>query len=108
MARAIFPATTPSAATLPFLSVGELRNLAGDVIVDQVPCSVWPATSSRSGDAGQHHTHRGEAELDFVEELQQPNRTLVVDGVSYRITSATPNYFLPHVVLELNRTSGRS
>ena len=108
MARAIFPPGSPTEATLPFLSVGVVTTLGGDVTVGALPCSVWPATSSSSGDAGHHHSHTGEAELDFADELQIPNRVLVVDGVSYRIVSATPNYFLPHVVLELNRTSGRS
>lgn len=79
-----------------------------------VPCSVWPATSSRDSDRGHHHDHRGEADLAYHAALSEPNRQLVLGAEAgqlagvYRIVGATPMEFLPHVVLELIRTSGES
>lgn len=102
--------TLPS---LPFLTTGELREqgAAGWTTVDgadEVPCSVWPATSSRNSASGRQHSHGGEAALAYAAALRAPNRMLVVDGDTYKIVSATPADFLPHVVLELLHTSGRS
>jgi hypothetical protein len=96
--------------TLPFLDTGELLEGGGTAVPDcgAIPCSVWPATSSRNEEAGRHHDHMGEADLDYVDALQVPNRILVVNGKRYRIVGAEPMDLLPHVVLELNLTSGRS
>lgn len=96
--------------SLPFLALGELLEQGGDAVTgaDEVPCSVWPAQSSNNSQVGHHHSHRGEAHLDYADELQVPNRRLVVDGETYVIVSATAMPLLPHVVLELKLTSGRS
>lgn len=94
--------------SLPFLTTGELREQGGAVVAAAVPCSVWPATGSHDSASGRHHTHTAEAALAHADALRVPNRSLVVDGDSYKIVAATPNDFVPHVVLELNLTSGRS
>lgn len=96
--------------TLPFLTTGRLEELGGTDVAgaEAVPCSVWPATSSSNDRAGRHHTHGGEAALEFADALRVPNRQLVIDGVTYKIDAATPMTFVPHVVLELIETSGQS
>lgn len=96
--------------SLPFLSEGALFEQGGAAVAaaDEIPCSVWPATNAYNSQAGRHHTHRGEAHLDYAAELKVPNRTLTVDGESYRVIAATAMPLIPHVVLELLMTSGRS
>lgn len=102
------PAATLS--SLPFLTTGELREQGGTAVdgAGAIPCSVWPATSARSSATGRQHSHGGEASLEFADALRVPNRALVVDGETYKIVAATPMDFVPHVVLELLLTSGRS
>lgn len=100
-------------SSLPFLTTAELREqgATGWTTVEgaaAVPCSVWPATSSRNSASGRQHSHGGEAALAFADALRVPNRALVVGGDTYKIVSATPAEFVPHVVLELLLTSGRS
>jgi hypothetical protein len=97
-------------SSLPFLTTGELREQGGDTVdgAGAVPCSVWPATSARNSPSGRHHTHAGEAALAHAAALRVPNRSLAVDGAVYKIVGATANDFVPHVVLELLLTSGRS
>lgn len=101
---------------LPFRFEAALLDAGGEPVVgvDPVPCSIWPATSSAIAAAGRHHTHSGEAALDFAQALGVPNRQLELGPEAgavagrYRITAATPMEIVPHVVLELNRTSGRA
>lgn len=97
-------------ASLPFLTEGALFEQGGSSVdgADAIPCSVWPAQSAHNSPVGRHHTHKGEAHLDFADDLQVPNRRLEVDGDTYSIVAATPMSFVPHVVLELILTSGRS
>lgn len=94
--------------SLPFLTTGELRDQGGAVVSAAVPCSVWPATNARNSASGRHHDHAGEAALEHAAALRVPNRSLAVDGEVYKIVGATANDFVPHVVLELVLTSGRS
>lgn len=95
---------------LPFLTTAELIEQGGEVVdgADEVPCSIWPATSARNSATGRQHSHGGEAALEYAAELSVPNRSLVIDGDRYKIVAATPMTFVPHVVLELLLTSGRS
>ncbi len=101
-------------SSLPFLTTGTLVEQGGAAVAgaEAVPCSVWPATSSRSSDVGHHHTHSGEAALEHADALQVANRSLILtEGLyagTYKIVGATPNGFVPHVVLDLLRTSGVS
>jgi hypothetical protein len=112
MPRAVFTApaqpTLRRAGVLPFLTLGRLLEGDGSLVADAVPCSVWPAESSRVDGTGRRHSHRGEAHLDFATRLRVPNRLLEVNGERFRIMSATPMTALPHVVLELLLTSGRA
>lgn len=96
--------------TLPFLKTGALVAQGGGPVAGAgaIACSVWPATSTQNRPGGRHHTHGGEAELAFAAALRVPNRSLVVDGVTYKIVAATPMDLVPHVVLELLETSGQS
>lgn len=96
--------------TLPFLTTGRLEELGGADVpgAGEIPVSVWPATSSSTTQSGRYHTHGGEAALEYADELRQPNRQLVVDGVTYKIDAATPMELVPHVVLELVEVSGLS
>ena len=96
--------------SLPFLTTGALIEQGGAAVAgaEAVPVSVWPATSTRNSASGRHHTHTAEAALAHAAALRAPNRSLVVDGETYKIVAATPNGFMPHVVLELLLTSGRS
>lgn len=93
--------------TLPFLTTGELQDQGGGSIfgAEDVPLTVWPARAS-SSPQGRTYTHEGEAHLDFAEDLQVPNRQLVVDGLTYKIVNAQPQQFVPHVALELRRVEG--
>lgn len=95
---------------LPFLTTGALLEQGGTAVegAAAVPCSVWPATSARNSATGRQHSHGGEAALSFKAALRVPNRSLVVDGETYKIVAATAMDFVPHVVLELLLTSGRS
>lgn len=97
-------------STLPFLTTGALLEQGGAAVedADEVPCSVWPARASHNSATGRHHTHGGEADLAFAEALRVANRSLTVDGETYKIVGATPMPFMRHVVLELLLTSGRS
>ncbi len=100
---------------LPFLFTASLLDAAGADLGVDIHCSVWPARSSRNSDVGRHHTHTGEAALEHVDALREPNRQLEL-GVDapvslrgrYRIVGATPMDLVPHVVLELIATHGRS
>ncbi len=96
--------------TLPYRQTAALRSVGGVAVAGggAIPCSVWPAESSRNSDAGRQHSHRGEAAPAFGAMLRVPNRELLVDGEVYKIVSATPMDLVPHVVLELQQTSGRS
>ncbi len=96
--------------SLPFLTTGALLEQGGEAVegAEAVPCSIWPATSSRDSTYGHHHTHAGEAALAFAEALKAPNRSLEVDGETYKIVGATAMPFVPHVVLDLTLTSGRA
>lgn len=99
-------------SSLPFLTTAALTD-QGDEAVDgaeAVPCSIWPARSSGVSNTGRHHSHVGEAAIAFGAALQVANRSLTddADGEVYKIVSATPMPLLPHVVLELLRTSGRA
>lgn len=93
---------------LPFNRLAQLIEQGGAVVHATMPVGVWPAGSERNAGAGRHHTHRGEAPIRFAVDLQVPNRSLVLDGEAYKIMAATPMDLVPHVALELNRTSGRS
>lgn len=99
-------------AVLPFMFDAEVRELGGDLVAIGVPCSVWPGQSTRISDRGRHHDHRGEAALEHADALRQPNRILRLGAEAgslagdYNIVAATPMEILPHVVLELRRTSG--
>jgi hypothetical protein len=97
-------------SSLPFLTTGELLEQGGDAVegAEAVPVSVWPATAGRNSAVGRHHTHAGEAALEHAAALRVPNRSLEVEGELYKIVGATANDFVPHVVLELLLTSGRS
>lgn len=93
---------------LPFLETAVLVEQGGAVAVEEVPVSVWPATASHNSTTGRHHTHGGEADLAFADALRVPNRALVVNGETFKIVAATPMDLVPHVVMELLLTSGRS
>ncbi len=95
---------------LPFLTTAELVEQGGGAVEDaeEVPCSIWPTRSSSVNAHGRHHTHQGEAALEFADALQTANRALVNNGATYKIVSATPMEFVPHVVMELLRTSGKA
>lgn len=112
MPRAVFMhAAAPvrrRAGVLPFLSLGRLLERDGEEVAAGVPCTVWPAESSRVDGTGRRHSHRGEAHLDFAALMRVPNRVLEVDGERYLIVTATPMTMLPHIVLELLLTSGRA
>lgn len=96
-------------SVLPFLFDAELQTIGGDSVEEVVPCSIWPAQSSRASDVGMMHDHVGEAALEHADALRVPNRKLVLgtDAGSlqgdYKILSATPMELVPHVVLELRR-----
>lgn len=96
--------------TLPFMQTGALIEQGGAAVAGAgaIPCSVWPAVGVSNSATGRHHDHRGEADRDHAAALQVPNRSLVVDGITYKVVAATPMDLVPHVVLELLRTSGRS
>lgn len=96
--------------TLPFLTTGALVEQGGAAVdgADAVPLSVWPARSARNSATGRHHTHIGEAALEHAAALKAPNRSLVVDGDTYKIVAATAMPFVPHVVIELLLTGGHS
>lgn len=93
-------------ATLPFLETARLvGNAVADEVVAEIPCSIWPARSSRPGAAGQQHDHTGEADPYYRDELAMPNRWLVrVGGSRYKITAAVYHEFTDHVALELRST----
>lgn len=98
--------------SLPFLY--EARLLAEDraVVLEAMPCSVWPATSQQIAASAVQHDHRGEAPLTFAGadlsfELAFSNRRLVVsEGPlrgTYVIVGAVAHSLLPHVALELRK-----
>jgi hypothetical protein len=91
--------------SLPFLYTADLIARGGAVIEEAVPCSVWPASNSRSATSGEVFDHSGEASLEFKDALAEANRALVIaDGPmagTYNIVAATPQPFVPHVGLEL-------
>lgn len=93
---------------LPFIAVADLVELGGDVVTPDVPVSIWPAGGARNRDAGRHHSHEGEAPLEHEDELCAPNRSLIYEGDTYRITEAVPHPLMAHVALRLTKTSGRS
>lgn len=96
--------------TLPYTATAALTEQGGAAVAgaEAIPCSIWPATASRNSATGRQHTHGGEAALEHAAALRVPNRTLTADGETYRIVAATPMPYVPHVVLELLLTSGRS
>lgn len=70
----------------------------------EIPCSIWPATSSSVSRSGVHHTHTAEADYDFRDELTVDNRSLVLEEKRYKIIEATPMDLVEHVVLLLKHT----
>ena len=92
--------------TLPFLETARLVGSAvTNEVVAAIPCSIWPARSSRPGAAGQQHDHTGEADSAYRAALAVPNRWLVrADGSRYKITAAVYHEFTGHVALELRST----
>lgn len=86
-------------ASLPFLSRGSLTELGGEVVLADVPVSVWP-TPGRNTPTGRAYDHEGEASMEN-RGLWGYNQRLVVDGVTYAIVDAVPQPFLPHMSLAL-------
>lgn len=114
--RAVLPIPGPAAqpapvrgGIAPFFYTAQLIEQGGAEVVTQLPVSVWPARNSLNGGRGRHHTHTGEAHPAYAEQLQVPNRSLVIAAGAlagtYKITSAVPQQALPHVQLELTRTT---
>ncbi len=99
---------------LPFPFTAQLLAADKTLLVAAVPCAVWPATATSVARAGRHHTHSGEAALEHAAALREPNRFLLLPAAAghlaghYKIVGCTPMELVPHCVLELNATHGRS
>lgn len=89
-------------APLPFARTGQIKTRPDTVIVDALPCMVWPA-GTRVTDAGLTYDHTGEAPLAFYDDLRGSNRVLVIEGTEYIVVGCQRNTFLPHAALMLRR-----
>jgi hypothetical protein len=90
---------------LPYLSRGQLLDQGNVQVLPSVPCSIWPV-SHRTEDRGRFHDHEGEAPILYASALTVENRTLVVDGVRYKIVDATVHQLVPHVSMTLRALDG--
>lgn len=106
MARAIIPPRVPRVGPLPFVQLAELRDAAGDVLLDPPGCDamplspVWPA-SGRVEAVGGAYDHTAEAPLYFADALKAANRRVFVGGKTYTVVQAEEETFMPHVALRL-------
>lgn len=93
---------------LPFLKTGVLREQGGDPVPggSRVPVSVWGSRAPRPNDRGRGIEYTGEAPLEYREMLEAPNRSLVVEGVSYRVQTVVPHDNIPHLAMTLSRMTG--
>lgn len=90
---------------LPFLTRGELLRQGGETVAgcESIPISVWPSSPARIERVGGAYDHEAEVPLEFATDFEDANLSLVVEGVTYKVTSAIPQPFLPHVVLNLRK-----
>lgn len=105
MPRIVFPAGDQPTRALPFNRLGVVFEKPATIVVDGLPCAVWPARTRVEG-SGAYADHEGEAPLAYLPQLAVPNRVLQVDGVRYTIVEATAHEFLPHVAMRLRRADG--
>lgn len=86
-------------ASLPFITRATVTELGGEVVMANVPITVWP-TPGRNTPTGRAFDHSAEAALVNVG-LWGHNQRVEVDGRSYAIVEAVPHVFLPHIALSL-------
>lgn len=90
---------------LPFKDTARLLHGAGNVVLDPLPCSLWPLASPRETPAGESYDWTGEAPLKHAAALAQPNRSIKTsEGRYLKVIAATPHDFIPHVALLLRET----
>lgn len=90
---------------LPFFLRATLTAQGGGVLVADLPCAIWPATSRSVDYAGDHYTHEGEAPLEYDADLRATNVSLVVSGMgTFRVIECHAQSFVPHVALALRQT----
>lgn len=78
-----------------------------NTVLADVPVSIW-ATGQSSTNVGEAVDFDGIAPQRFKDELQAPNRQLLIDGDRYRIIQAHGGLMSPYVELRLRRMGGRS
>ena len=88
--------------SLPFYTTGELQALGGDVIEEDIPVSVWPA-SGYNAEAQRAYDHQGEAPLGYLAPLTVANRRLIIEGTEYALVECVAHPFVPHCALRLRR-----
>lgn len=93
--------------TLPFLTTALVKDQAGDVLIDAMPISLWPAQGHGVTLSGMAYDHDAEAPLTAYDALDGGNTRLEVDGERYVVIERERQQFIPHVSLRLRRVTAR-
>lgn len=87
---------------LPFDKVGDVQRQGGALVRSGVPIAIWPAGEGAVTPVGEAYDFLAQAAVEAANDLvRQPNRQVVVDGITLKVIWAQRHDHLPHVELRL-------
>ena len=91
---------------LPFDRTGNVLELGGDVLHEDLPLAYWPA-EPRESSVGEVYDHEGECDLAGADALlDENNRQIEVGNKLFTVIRAEPAEFVPHIMLRLRQIRG--
>jgi hypothetical protein len=88
----------------PFLQTGELRDLAGEVLMAEVPCTVFDSNQF-SSEIGEAYDSTATVSARAAEHLvDKANRRLSVDGKTYTVVSTLHHRQMGYLECALKRS----
>jgi len=91
-------------ASLPYTLTATVTAQGGAEVLSDMPIQLWPS-GGHNETTGRYYDHSGECPYEYAEALSDPNLSAEVAGVDYKIVSAIPHAFFPHVALFLRRSN---
>lgn len=91
--------------SLPFDKTAELRENGGNPVAggDAIPVGLWPAREQQASPVGEYLDYEGVTPKQYVALMEEPDRSLVIDGIKYKILSAVAPLGAPWGSLRLRK-----
>lgn len=88
----------------PFLQTGELKDLAGETLMEAVPCTIFD-NNQFSSEIGESYDSTATVSARAAEHLvDQSNRRLTVDGKTYTVLSTVHHRQMAYLECALKRS----